>query len=69
MKNTEENVLYDKSVAKSYRNEICSYINLEFFKILLVGSLSFAAWKGILLGGQQMETHGAKQLSLYKHTI
>ena len=34
-----------KSVAKSYRNS-------EFFKILLVDSLSFAAWKGILLGGQ-----------------
>ena len=46
MKNTKEKVSYDKSVAKSYRNS-------EFFKNLLVGSLSFAAWKGILLGGQQ----------------
>ena len=53
MKNTKEIVLYDNSVAKSYRNS-------EFFKILLVGSLSFVAWKGILLGGQQMVTYGSK---------
>ena len=62
MKNTKEKVLYDKSVAKSYRNS-------EFFKILLMGSLSSTAWKGILLGGQQMMTHGVKQLSLKKREI
>ena len=47
-----------------------SYRNLTTFKTLFSeGSLSIAAWKGILLGSQQMATHGAKQLSLYKHTI
>ena len=47
MKNTKEKVAYGNSVANSYRKS-------KFFKNLsLVGSLSFVAWKGILLGGQQ----------------
>ena len=32
MKNTKRKVSYDKSIAKSYSNEVCSYRNLEFFK-------------------------------------
>ena len=37
MKNTKRKVSYDKSVAKSYRNEICSYKNLEVFKTFTGG--------------------------------
>ena len=62
MKNTKEKVLYDKSVAKSYRNEICSYKNSEFFKILLVGSPlqlgKGSCWEANTLSSTEAEYRG-----------